>query len=49
MNGRRFTRNRFPFIFVAKGMDVVAARADLGNFIQLDNGAVAFTTYSVFR
>lgn len=38
-----------PFIYIAKGMDLVAAQESLGNFFQLDNGAMAFTPYTVFR
>ena len=37
-----------PFIFIAKGMDVVAANSRVGNFLQLDNGLVAYQNHTVF-
>jgi len=38
-----------PYIYVVKGMDVVASRDNLGNFFMHDDGLMALTPYTVFK
>jgi len=39
-----------PFIYVLKGMDLMAAQDDLGNFYQQDNfGTITYLVYTLFR
>ena len=45
---QRIYAEQVPFIFIAKGMDVAAAGARVGNFLQLDNGMVAYQNHTVF-
>ena len=45
---QRIYAEQVPFIFIAKGMDVAAAGARVGNFLQLDNGLVAYQNHTVF-
>ncbi|HOO74341.1 MAG TPA: ABC transporter substrate-binding protein [Tepiditoga sp.] len=38
-----------PFIYVCKGMDLMVASKDLGNFYQLDNGTMVYLEYTLFK
>ena len=38
-----------PFIFICKGMDLMAVSDSIGNFHQTDSGALAYATYTMFR
>lgn len=40
---------KVPFIYICKGMSVLAASDNVGNFIQDEMGAMAFTPYTVFK